>query len=98
VLAWAQGRDVKALVSAGGSQARAGGLDDESTQFNARCRALITGAFAPADQRSRTELKKLVARQCHKPGKRLIVTIVPDWMQDQRGFETPKTKIIERHI
>jgi predicted DNA-binding transcriptional regulator AlpA len=98
ILAWREGRDVKAEVSAAGSLARAGQPDAEETAFNQLSRAFLVGAYDSPQQRDTVEFKKLVARQCKKPGGRLVITIVPDWMQDQRGFEPPKTKIIERHI
>ncbi|OQW74833.1 MAG: hypothetical protein BVN35_09460 [Proteobacteria bacterium ST_bin11] len=96
ILAWAEGRDVKALVSAGGSQARAGGLDDKAAAFNTRCREFISGAFVSQAQQQQNKLKRLISRQCHRPGQRRAYAIVPDWAQDQRGTEIPQTKIIER--
>ncbi|NOV29199.1 hypothetical protein [Methylomonas sp. ZR1] len=98
ILAWCKNRDVKKEVSIAGSQARAGQSNETDQRFNAACRLFITGAYVGPTQRNRIALKKIAARQCYKPGKRLIITIVPDWMQDQRGYNEPQTKIIERTV
>jgi hypothetical protein len=96
LLAWAGGRDVAAQVSAACSLARKGQIDVSAVQFNARIRSFIVGQFDGSTQRQRAAYKKLVARQCRTRARRLVVTIVPDWTQDQRTGEIPQTKIIER--
>ncbi|WP_446807989.1 hypothetical protein ACH50O_11780 [Methylomonas sp. 2BW1-5-20] len=96
VMNWAKDRDVPQLVKAAVAISR-GGKAALLHTFNANCRRFITGQFAAAEQRNQIELKKLVARQCRKPVRR-VVTIIPDWTQDQRGNEIPQTKIIERTV
>lgn len=97
ILAWSQDRDVKALVSAGGSQARAGEVDAAAAAFNQLATRFIKGDFAPPELQQQYQLKKIIARQCRRVPRR-VVRYVPDWAQDQRsGYEHPESITITRH-
>lgn len=98
VKAWKKGKNIPALVRAATAKSRAGKSASAADAFNAACRLFITGVYAAPQACNQIEMKKLAARHCSKRSKRLVVTIIPDWTQDQRGYNEPQTKIIERTV
>lgn len=97
---WAAGKDAGTVIRAARVLAdrNAAEAHQARERFNPLCRQFVSGGFVGAEQRQQIEMKKLVARTCPKPSPRIVITIIPDWAQDQRGFAAIETKIIERQL